>query len=187
MYWAFQVLVVGRSLPDTSAKERYYREYTFSASPNRTSQMDLVQHGDAFKEAQRAAGYAPNGLVTHRSRHEVPTTMRVVYDASNEELSVMCDWDQSIRNQVYARLPSGSMMARLAGCPSRQGYIVFWLLLKPSELADFRSMVADIYPHVPQLLDSLRRVCCLQRNDHPLAEVTCIFAAFRRRLAHATL
>ena len=158
MYWAFQVLVMGRSLPDTSAKHKYYRDFLFTASAKKTTQMDLVQHGDALKEAQQKAGYAPNGLVTHRARHEVPATLRVVHDATGEELSVMCDWDNSSKNQVYARLSPGRLIAKLAGAPDRQGYVVFWLLLNPLALADFRTMVSDIYPHVPELLRKLRKV-----------------------------
>ena len=158
MYWGLQILFMGRPLPDTSSKQAYYKDYMFTAAPKPTSKMGQVAHAEAFKEAYTQAGYAPNGQITHRARHEIPTDLRINHDITSDELSVLGGWDFSIKNQVYARLPSGTLLAKMSGCPSRQGYIVFWLLLDPLALPEFCHMVRLIYPVVRGLLEKLREV-----------------------------
>lgn len=158
MYWALRILFLGQPLPDVSAKQNYYRNYMFTASSKQTSQMDLAEHADSFKGPYMLAGYAPNGLVTHRARHEVPTDLRIKFDATGEEISVVGGWDNSVKTQVYARLPTGKMLAILSGCPDRQGYIVLHTLLDPLALPEFRSMVEEVYPQVPDMLEKLSQV-----------------------------
>ena len=96
--------------------------------------------------------------VTHRARHEVPADLRINHNITSDELSVLGGWDVSVKNQVYARLPTGTLLAKMAGCPSRQGYIVFWLLLDPLAFPEFCGMVQQIYTAVPERLEKLREV-----------------------------
>ena len=115
---------------------------------------------DSYRDAYRAAGYAANGQLTHRPRHQVPTDLRLRFNAPSDDISIL-GWDTSVKTQVYARLISSDLLAGLAGCPSRAGYIVFWRLLDPMALPEFRDMVVDMYPHVPQYLEALKAVRAL--------------------------
>ena len=115
MYWAFQILVMGRSLPDTSAKDKYYRDFLFTASAKKTTQMDLVQHGDDLKEAQQKAGYAPIGLVTHRDRHEVPASLRVVHDVRLGQQLQGPGLRQAVTWQADSQIGWGTRQTRLCG------------------------------------------------------------------------
>ena len=130
----------------------------FTASSTQTSQMDLAEHADSFKGPYKLAGYAPNGLVTHRARHKVPTDLRIKFDATGEEISVVGGWDNSVKTQTYARLPTGKMLAILSGCPDRQGYIVLHTLLDPLTLPEAQGMVEEVYPQVPDMLKNLTEV-----------------------------
>ncbi|KAL3136139.1 hypothetical protein ABBQ32_007158 [Trebouxia sp. C0010 RCD-2024] len=148
LYWGMQILFTGRPLPDISSKDAYYRNYTCTTSPKPTSLMAPVVHADALREGYRKAGYAPNAQITHRARHKVPTDLRINHDVSSDELSVLGGWNVSVKNQVYARPPTGTLLAKMSGCPSRQGYIVYWLLLDPGAMAEFSDMTRKIYPTV---------------------------------------
>ncbi|KAL0018468.1 hypothetical protein WJX77_003479 [Trebouxia sp. C0004] len=84
MYGAHKVHVMpdGALPPYLDGKQAYYGYYIFTTSPNPASQMSLVAHSEAFKQAYQEAGYTENGQVTHRPRHEVPTDLRLKYSVS---------------------------------------------------------------------------------------------------------
>ena len=157
VFWAHKVLYLGHPLPDTSSKGNYYRDFIFTTSSNPKSQMSLGDHMDAFREAYEAAEYAKNGQVTHRMRHQVPTELRLRYNAPTEMIEVL-GWNNSVMTHVYARLPPTDLLAKLAGSPDRQGYTVVWLLLDPLALDEFRSMVQEVYEQVQEKLNDLREV-----------------------------
>jgi len=130
LYGAFKVHVMpdGALPPYLDGKQAYYGHYIFTTSPNPSSQMSLVAHSEAFKQAYQEAGYTENGQVTHRPRHEVPTDLRLKFSVSGEDISVLGSWDYSTKNQVYARLPPANLLAIMSGCPSRHNYTVLWAL-----------------------------------------------------------
>ena len=144
--------------PYLDGKQAYYSHYIFTTSPNPSSQMSLVAHSEAFKQAYQEAGYTENGQVTHRPRHEVPTDMCLKFSVSGEDISVLGSWDHSTKNQVYARLPPANLLAKMSGCPSRQNYTVLWALLDPEAFDAYRPMVEAIYPKIEEMLEQLQQV-----------------------------
>ncbi len=160
LYGAFKVHVMpdGALPPYLDGKQAYYGHYIFTTSPNPSSQMSLVAHSEAFKQAYQEAGYTENGQVTHRPRHEVPTDLRLKFSVSGEDISVLGSWDYSTKNQVYARLPPANLLAIMSGCPSRHNYTVLWALLDPEAFDDYRVMVEAIYPNIGKMLEQLQQV-----------------------------
>ena len=159
MYAATRHHVEGLPLPDpVEGKASYYPHYIFTTSKHAHKRMAQEAHYSALKRAMIAADMSLNGQVTHRARHETAVQLRTIHSAPAAEVCAHAGWNQSIWNQAYAQLPTGDLLAKVAGFGNRQHYFCAHALLDPSDYPQFQPMVEAFYPGISEKLKRLKKV-----------------------------
>lgn len=120
--------------------------------------MTRDAQGEIFKKAFRHAGHPDSGQVTHRPRHDGAVTARLQNDLGTDAPACMGDWQNSILQQIYARLPAGKELAIFAGFGLRSAYLIAEALLDPSLMPEYKGTVAAFYQDLPELLQEHKKV-----------------------------
>lgn len=139
-------------------KAEWYGNYTHTTSSKKKAIMTRDAQSGIYKRAFRAAGYADNGQITHRPRHDGAVTARLQHDLGTDALACMGDWQQKVLQQIYARLPAASDLATFAGFGVRSAYVIVEGLLDPSLMPEYRDMVMAFYADIPEMLESHKQV-----------------------------
>lgn len=159
MFAATKHHVEGIPLPDPlEGKDKYYPNYVFNTSRAPGQRMAQEAHYAALKKSMQNAEMTNNGQVTHKPRHEQAVQLRTIFSAPAAEIAAHAGWNYTVMMQFYAQLPSGDLLAHLAGCGNRQYYMCVHGLLDPCEIPAFQAMVDAFYPGLQAKLKELKQV-----------------------------
>ena len=132
MFAATKHHVKGIPLPHLlEGKDKYHPSFVFNTFRAPGQHMAQEAHYAALKKAMQNAEITDNGQVTHKPCHEQAVQHRTIFSAPAAEIAAHAGWNYTVVMQYYSQLPSGELLAQLAGCGNRQYYMCVHALLDP--------------------------------------------------------